>query len=243
MHYGWHGNYSSWDKAVKKCTGYDSQIIFDRVKASALMVKDGSAAYERDSVIFDEVDYTFPLLSSLLWIAAQNQGKLNVLDFGGSLGSTYFQNKFFLDALPSVNWCIVEQSGFVKAGNETFEDGRLHFFYTIEECLRNYKPDVILLSSVLQYIDEPYNLLDKIKSTGVRYLIIDRTPFIKGPDRITVQKVNPKIYKADYPCWFFNEEKFVSYLNRDYKLILEFDALDRANIKSQFKGFVFQNLK
>jgi putative methyltransferase (TIGR04325 family) len=74
------------------------------------------------------------------------------------------------------------------------------------------------------------------------YIIIDRTPFVKGNDRITVQTVNPKIYKGSYPCWFFDEEKFISSLTREYKLVLEFDALDKANISSEFKGFIFQKL-
>ena len=240
--YGWHGNYSSWYEAVKKCKGYDSQDIIEKVKASALKIKDGSAIYERDSVLFKEVEYTFPVLSILMWVAAQNQGKLNVLDFGGSLGSAYFQNKLFLDSLPEVNWCIVEQPGFVKVGKENFEDKKLHFFYSIEECLKSFNINVVLLSSVLQYLEKPFLLLDQIKSSGINYLIIDRTPFIKGHDRITVQKVHPKIYKGSYPCWFFNEESFVSFFSREYKLIFKFIALDKANIRSVFKGFVFQKI-
>ena len=240
--YGWHGNFSSWDEAKKRCAGYDSKIIHEKVKTSLLKVKEGRAAYERDSVLFNEVQYTYPVLSGLMWIAALNKGKLNVLDFGGSLGSTYFQNRFFLESLSGVNWCIVEQSRFVDSGIESFADKRLHFFYTIEECLKSYKIDTVLLSSVLQYIEEPYRLLDQIKSYGINFLIIDRTPFINADDRITVQKVNPEIYRGSYPCWFFNEEKFISSLSSEYKLVLKFDALDEANIPSKFKGFIFQKV-
>ena len=75
----------------------------------------------------------FLLLSGLLWIAVRNNGKLNVLDFGGSLGSSYFQNKFFLDNLTDVNWCIVEQPEFVRTGNEYFDDQKTSFFNSIEE--------------------------------------------------------------------------------------------------------------
>jgi hypothetical protein len=59
---------------------------------------------------------------------------------------------------------------------------------------------------------------------------------------ITVQTVNPKIYKGSYPCWFFNEEKFVSFFRKNYILVLEFDSLDRANLSSEFKGYIFQKL-
>jgi putative methyltransferase (TIGR04325 family) len=243
LFYGWYGNFPTWAEAAKKCGGYDSFKILEKVKKSSLMVKNGSAVFERDSVLFENIEYSFPLLSGLLWIANQNNGKLNVLDFGGSLGSTYFQNKFFLDSQNEVNWCIVEQPGFVKTGKESFEDEKLHFFYSIEDCLNVYKIDVVILSSVLQYIEEPYSLLENIRLKGINYIIIDRTPFIEGNDRITIQKVKPSIYSGSYPCWFFNEDKFLSTLTKEYELLLEFDALDEANNSSKFKGFLFQKIE
>jgi len=240
MVYGWHGNYSSWNEAKKRCTGYDSRIIIEKVKDSTLRVKNGKAVYERDSVLFDSIQYSYPVLSGLMWIAARNNGKLNVLDFGGAVGSSFYQNKKFLDSLNEVNWCIVEQPDFIKVGIESFEDEKLHFFYSIEECLKSFDIHVVLLSSVLQYLEKPFIILDQLKSTGIKYLIIDRTPFIIGPDRITVQKVHPKIYKGSYPCWFFNKSNFVQYMASCSKAIIEFDSLDKANIKSEFKGFLFE---
>jgi len=240
LFYGWHGNYISWSKAIDKCAGYDSQTILEKVRISTLKVKEGFAVYERDSVLFDTIEYSFPLLAGLMWISARNNGKLNVLDFGGSLGSTYFQNKAFLDSLSDVNWCIVEQPGFVKTGIEFFENDKLHFFYSVEECLKSFEIDVIIFSSVLQYLEEPFALLDQIKSTAINNMIIDRTPFIKGDDRITIQKVNPNIYRGSYPCWFFNKRKFISRITSEYKVVLEFDALDKANIPSEFKGLILQ---
>jgi len=239
LFYGWHGNYSSLSEARIKCTGYDSKLILDKVRSSLLQVKSGNAVYERDSVLFNEIQYSYPVLSGLMWISAQSKGRLNVLDFGGSLGSSYYQNKRFLDSFEEVHWCVVEQSGFVKAGLEDFATDRLHFFNTIEECLKSFNINVVLLSSVLQYLEEPYCLLDQLNSLRIKNIIIDRTPFVHGKDRITIQKVWPRIYKASYPCWFFNKEKFVSLMTREYKLVMEFDAMDKANISSEFKGFIF----
>jgi putative methyltransferase (TIGR04325 family) len=240
LFYGWHGNYTDWDSAKAKCTGYDSELILNMVRSSAINVRDGSAAYERDSVLFDKPEYSYPLISGLMWIAAQNNGRLNVMDFGGSLGSTYYQNRYFLDSLPELNWSIIEQPGFVDVGRKEFAGDRLSFFYSVEECLKSVEIDVILLSSVLQYIEKPYSLLDKLISVNSKFILIDRTPFIKGKDRITVQKVNPRIYKASYPCWFFNETGFISYMTGSCKLIYEFEALDKANLRAQFKGFIFK---
>lgn len=242
LFYGWYGNYSSWEEANNHATGYDSQLIVEKVVSSTKQVIDGKAAYEKDSVLFQKIDYSYPLLTSLLWIAAQNKGRLRVLDFGGSLGSTYFQNKEILHNLPEIKWCIVEQSGFVKAGNEFFEDSKLRFYYSIDQCIESNEIDVILFSSVLQYIEKPYELLDEIKKTNIQYVILDRTAFINTYDRITVQKVNSNIYKASYPCWFFNKDKFINYMKSDFELMLEFDSPDRSNIKSEFKGFLFKRI-
>jgi putative methyltransferase (TIGR04325 family) len=240
LFYGWHGDFSSWEKASKGCSGYNDPLILEKVRISALKVRDGRAAYERDSVIYDEVQYSYPLLSVLMWIAVKNNGRLNVLDFGGSLGSSYYQNKRFLDSVGEVEWCVVEQPGFVEEGLKDFTTDRLRFFYYLDECFKTVKIDVVLLSSVLQYLKDPYLVLDQIKGEKVNHIIIDRTPFISGVDRITIQKVHPSIYRAKYPCWFFNKEKFLSYFNQDYDLILEFDALDHANLKSEFKGFLLE---
>jgi len=242
IYYGWHGNYASWEDAAKKCSGYNSTAILKKVKDTASKVRDDFAAYERDSVIFDKIQYSYPLLSGLLWAAARKSARLNVLDFGGSLGSTYYQNKLFLDSLAGLNWCIVEQPEFVREGKASFSNNRLHFFDSVEECFESFRIDLVLFSSVLQYLEKPHELLEQIIKEGPEVIIIDRTPFVTGKDRLTVQKVNPSIYKASYPCWFFNKEKFLGMFGDSYNLMLEFEALDRANIKSEFLGFIFQKI-
>jgi len=242
LFYGWHGDYSSWDDAKRRCLGYDSKSILNKIRASARKVKDGEAAYERDSVLFYNQDYNYPLLSALLWISIMNKGRLHVLDFGGSLGSTYYQNKAIFDSIKDLKWCIVEQPDFVLTGLDEFADDRLHFSCTVEECMNNVQIDVVLMSSVLQYLEEPFRTIINLKAVGIKYFLVDRTPFIRGKDRITIQKVPPKIYKGSYPCWFFNKENFMNVFKGSYKLLLEFNALDKANIVSEFKGFLFQRI-
>jgi len=238
--YGWTGNYQTWQDAQKKCTGYDAEHIVETVKQSTLAVVNGKAAYERDSMLFYSSDFMYPILSGLMWIAAKNQGQLNIIDFGGSLGSTYHQHQRFFADLNQVSWNIVEQSGFVTIGNESFANKQLHFYHSIDECIQNQKIDAIILSGVLQYIEQPYELLEYIFSKKFNYILFDRTPYISGNDRITIQKVHPTIYKASYPCWFFNEQKFKDFFNSEYQLVTEFNALDQANIPSKFKGFIFK---
>jgi putative methyltransferase (TIGR04325 family) len=222
------GNYTSWPEALADSTGYDAEIILERAKDALLKVKNGEAAYERDSVLFDEIQYSWPLLAGLMWAAAGSGGRLNVLDFGGSLGSTYFQNRTFLAGLREVRWNIVEQARQVEVGKVWFEDDQLKFYSDVEACLAATQPQVILLCSVLQYLPDPYDRLYQLLNLPCEYLIIDRTPFWDGAtDRLCVQHVPSKIYAASYPSWIFSTERFCSHFGTNWGLKAEFHNPDR----------------
>jgi putative methyltransferase (TIGR04325 family) len=239
---GFFGDYPSWGEAARASSGYDSSHILEKVKTALLKVKRGEASYERDSVLFDRTEYSWPLLAGLLWIASVNNSRLNVLDFGGSLGSSYFQNRQFLSHLKELSWSIVEQHHFVRCGREHFQNGTLRFYASIDEYLAEGRPTVLLLSSVLPYLEKAEECLNDMLKRGFPYIIVDRTSFvIHGKERITVQRVPAWIYDASYPCRFFNERQFLeTFVAAGYELIVDFETPDRANIPSVFKGFIFR---
>jgi putative methyltransferase (TIGR04325 family) len=237
------GNYKSWADAQMHSNGYDNNVIFDKVKNSTLKVHRGEAVFERDSVIFDKIEYSWPLLAALMWVAANDKGKLNVLDFGGSLGSTYFQNRKFLESLDNFTWNIIEQEHFVNFGKENLESKNLKFYAGIQECLANQEINVVVFSSVIAYLSEPYALLDEFVRKKIGYIIFDRTLFNKnkGADSLTVQKVPASIYKASYPCWLFSEAKFRKYfVSKGYILIEDFLAIDGESRRFKSKGFIYK---
>jgi putative methyltransferase (TIGR04325 family) len=236
--YGFFGDYKSWQEAHNASTGYDTSIILEKVKTSLLRVKQGQAAYARDSVVFDQIQYSFPLLAALLRIAAENLGKLSVLDFGGSLGTSYYQCKDFLSPLSQLKWSIVEQENFVSCGQQLFEDDSLKFFYNIDSCLQVESPDVIFMSGVVQCLEKPYDFLEEILKYNFKNIIFDRTAFTReGRDLLTVQKVPPDIYAASYPAWFLNQDRFLNIFMSSYDLVFEFNSSDQVNVPSDFKGF------
>jgi putative methyltransferase (TIGR04325 family) len=237
----WNGDYTTWEEALAASEGYTSENILQKVKASTLKVKNGEAAYERDSAIFDEIHYSWAVLSGLMWTAARHGGRLDVLDFGGSLGSSYFQNRKFLSGLSEVHWSVVEQPHFVDCGREFIQDDYLHFYSTIEECLFEKDPNVVLLSGVLSHLSDWLSLLQTILDKRISTIIVDRTPFVlSGKERITVQTVPEWIYTATYPCRFLDESKFIQiFEEHGYQMVENFVALDKANIPSVYKGFIF----
>jgi putative methyltransferase (TIGR04325 family) len=242
----WSGDYNSWNEVQEIAEGYESTHILEKCKISLLKVKNGEAVYERDSVLFDEIQYSWPLLAGLQRVALENEGNLCVIDFGGSLGSTYYQNKEFLNTLNKIEWCIVEQKEFVDCGKNYFEDEQLKFFYTIEKCILTHKPNVLVLSGVLQYLEKPYEWIEKFVALRIPYIIIDRTTFVKSErDILTIQNVPEHIYQASYPAWFFNIDRFVDHF-KNYSVLASFDAHQgyvihlENGLTSTYKGYILK---
>jgi putative methyltransferase (TIGR04325 family) len=245
--YGLSGDYHTWNDALAASTGYDSEAVLETTKAALLKVKNGEAVHERDSVLFDEVEYAWPVLAGLMWIAARSGGTLSVLDFGGSLGSTYFQNRLFLSALRQVRWNIVEQPRHAEVGNSWFADDRLRLHSDIPSCLADSRPNVVLFSGVLQYLERPYDTLAEAFELPCDHVIIDRTPFWAGSaDRLCVQTVPPSIYPASYPSWILSRAGFQEHLERAlWHVVSEFSSLDnmRAPVKAAWRGMILERKK
>lgn len=223
----------TWAEAQATADGYAAPDIINRVLQASLAVHEGRAVHERDSVNFDRIDYRWPVLAGLLGSAARHEGSLRVLDLGGSLGTTYRQNRRFLSDIREVSWTIVEQPGFVSAGRLHFEDEVLTFHETVESAAE-MRPSVALLSSSLQYLEDPVVALESVSQTGVVALIIDRTPVHDGAtDLLTIQHVPSSIYKATYPAWIFSRRLLLSRLqNLGWVIVEDFAAPEAPMITS-----------
>jgi putative methyltransferase (TIGR04325 family) len=237
------GSYENWEDAFADCTGYDAESILANVLKASLKVKRGEAVYERDSVLFDSVEYSWPVTAGLMLAAAQNAGRLDLIDFGGALGSSYFQNQVFLNELTHIRWSVIEQLHYVRAGREHIADENLRFYETSEQCLLENQPNAVLFSGVLQYLPEPRLVVDSFAKLGVDYLIIDRTPFLVNEEAslIKVQRVPSSIYAASYPCWFFNMTDFIQSIEiLGYKKIVIFNSLDKLSDLAIWQGLIFK---
>ncbi|MGO4133796.1 TIGR04325 family methyltransferase [Rhizobium brockwellii] len=217
------GPYSDWRSAMAASGGYDAPAILAKVIEATRAVVQGRASYERDTVVFKEQNYSHPLLAWLLYAASRCDLGLRVVDFGGALGSSYFQHRSILAHLAELKWCVVEQSHFVKAGQAEFEDESLSFCDSADEAIDRVKPNVVLLSGVLQYLENPHAHLESLLSKGVKFVLIDRTTAQSDvADTPFVQYVPEWIYSASYPVWFLNaNEMHDSFAKHGY------DVLDR----------------
>ncbi|KIO76340.1 radical SAM protein [Pedobacter lusitanus] len=248
--YGWFGNYSNWNDLVESIDGYSAVNILEKTRDALLQVKNGNASYERDSVLFDQIAHPFPLLTCLFRSAAMLKRSLHVLDFGGSLGSTYYQTRNLAGSEICASWNIVEQEHYVKTGKEHFENDQLKFYPSIDACLKDKKIDLVLLSSSVQYLPEPHQFLQELVNYNFDFLVFDRTAFHYGnQDRLTLQIVHPEIYKAAYPSWFFHEASFLNHFRSGYQTICNFPSYVAEESQMEIdhepvgynKGFYFIN--
>lgn len=244
---GWFGDYPDWKAAEQEAGGYNASEILQKVSASLMKVKRGEAAFERDSVAFDTLELQPDVQQWLKKIAEENNHNLNVLDFGGSLGSTYFQYRNSIGENKIQSWTVVEQTNFVEEGKAKFEDEILRFCFSVDEAVQLKKPDALLLFSVLPYIEEPFRMIEQILASGIEYIIVDRNPFLEAEkDRITLQIVPEYIYKASYPAWFFNEVHFLVAFAEKYEVVHQYNSKFANPItlsdgtRAAWKGFVFK---
>ena len=236
----WDYGFSSWDAAVAHARGYDDDSIIKKVYTSAKMVRDGHVAYERDSVIFNEIDYSWPLLASLLLVAA-TKSNLRVIDFGGSLGTTYRQNSRFLSKLSFASqWRVVEQEKFVKIGKNEFTNQMLSFYYCIEDAVLD-GVDVVLFAGSICYVEDPYKYLSQAVKVGAEYIIFDRTPItVELNDTFAVQYVPNSIYKASFPIRTFCQDNLHKAIGLEYECVEKWICNLQADPKSTAMGFIFK---
>jgi putative methyltransferase (TIGR04325 family) len=214
------GPYPDWSGALARCEGFESPEILQQVRAATLEVINGEAAFEQDGIAFRDAKEPGAALASLLLAAACDGGELSVLDFGGALGSHYLRWRPFLDAVPTLRWCVVEQPHFVSCGRELFGAKEAPVFVERIAAAAEYRPNAVLASSVLQYLSEPHAALSELLSLAPRVIVVDRTPFSLGDrDMILRQRVPASIYRASYPMWLFSWPEFARRLEAEYDLI------------------------
>lgn len=240
-----------WAQALRQSSGYSVETIVERVAAATREVISGRALYERDSVLFHEPDYPFPIVAELLRAALANDGRLNVIDFGGSLGSTYRQCRPMLDGVDEVNWCVVEQPAFVSLGHREFTTEELRFAESLQDLRPSPVPALILLSSVLQYLEQPQVVLREMLSLGADRLVLDRTSMtmVHADPRLCIQHTPKTIYDASYPCWILSRPRLLATLREEgWHVVAEFQNREgcfttQAGLEFEFRGLIAERLQ
>lgn len=235
--------FKSWDDASRELQNtYADESIIEKVRTAALRVKSGEYPYERDGVLFDRVVPNWQL-NSLVFMHLQqsHSSSLQILDFGGGLGTTYYQfkNSAITDNL-EINWVVVEQENFTRVGQNEFSTSELSFLENLESC--NFDQQFIAIAlGVLQYLKDPFHYLQQIVDLNPEYIFIDSTPFsYSDVDSVSLQFVPSSIYSSAYVAHVFSWNKLYGLLGVKYQVISVWDCVEQPDPKNVYKGAIFR---
>ena len=238
------GEFEDWQSAKHASSGYHDDQLVKRLCSAAIEVRDGNAAWEQDGQIWDHITSDMPIFAAMARVALSRGGGISVLDFGGGLGSGYFQCRAFFPDSKLRSWAVVEQPRLANFGREEISRDALRFFRSIEDALAWKDADVALFSGVLQYLEDPWEILNCIINSAIPYLIIDRHPCTITREMITVQVIPSSMYSASYPSWLFDCPRMLERLGEHYDLLAAWDGKDPAirgwGIGAEFRGYFFK---
>jgi len=221
------GPYPDWEGAQRATTGYDADFILRRVHNATQRVFAGDADYEQDGSAMSGIPAPGHALPALLLAAALDGGRLSVLDFGGGLGSHFLRWRSSLAPLPDLHWTIVEQAHFAVVGRRLFADLPVVTFVEDVPAAADARPNAVLLSSVLQYLPDPFDAFDRLIALAPRVLVIDRTPLLDaGSALILSQHVPRQLGRASYPIRVLSRSAIEDRLQPRYMALSQFESSD-----------------
>ena len=98
----------------------------------------------------------------------------------------------------------------------------------------NYAPDLIILSSTLQYLVEPLEKLKALIALGSNYILVTKTPMSNETPKTVIQNSRwnangpgdyPQVsnrYKLRSTCNIVASEDFIKLISTHYEIILSF---------------------
>jgi putative methyltransferase (TIGR04325 family) len=216
--------YTTWQSAEKVCKRYDDADVVKTFTDAALAIGNGDGVYDRDGKVHASFSENAHLIAALRHVS-NTQGQLQVLDFGGALGSMYRQHRWSLDKFSNFTWCVVDQERFVETGRRLFTSNKLKFEPTIPQAVATYQPNIAVMSNILQRIENPFDVLNEMAKSNITYLFIDRTPVITASNNRITRVTLPALKEEGcFPTWHFSEAEFKQALQSKYRIINEFNS-------------------
>ncbi|MDB0022452.1 methyltransferase, TIGR04325 family [Flavobacteriaceae bacterium] len=214
----------SWDHALKNSHNYNQDKLVNNIFLSTQNVLKKKYKYESDGINFNNLNIDHNFLESLKKCIKTDNTIL--LDFGGSLGTTFFKYHDLISKNKLIEWFIIEQEKIFEKSKILNFPINLKFFKNIDEI--QVKPDIILLGSVLQYIEHHNKLLTKLISLKPNYVFIERTIFsINNLEPIYIQENYFNFKKTSYPVRAISLKLLIKFmLKANYIVVNKYENKD-----------------
>jgi putative methyltransferase (TIGR04325 family) len=162
---------------------------------------------------------------------------VRVLDFGGGMGvAAANMRRGTAEQIP-VEYLIVDNEASCKRGRRMFGECSslgsmsVKFIEELPECGDVGPVDVVVLSSVLQFVEKYEELLARLAGFAPRFWLFT---FVPAGDIPTFASAQLNVPGSVLPVWFFNLRELVEKIEAlGYRLVFK-SALDRVFDMSNF---------
>jgi len=209
----WEGVYRSFAEAPAAGPGFDGPLWRDRSIAAARDTLALALAREPIDYALRQRNAILPTLTATLLCT---QERVDILDFGGGLGTGYMVLvKTMPEAVGRIGYTVVDVESIAGVCREIFTGkGGPAFCNALPRGLHF---DIVHAASVLQYIEDWQSLIARLAGYGARFLSLADIFAGDFATYVTTQHY----YASRIPHWFFNAAEFTAAVEETgYKLAL-----------------------
>ena len=243
----WEGIYSCWEDARQDSNIFEEKIWINKLTNQVQKNITDYRSKNNSHLAPPAQDHILSLAAGVLF--SPSEDNLQVLDFGGGLGTSYFRLISSLPESKKVEFHIVELKIICDLAQNFLGDfPQLHFYKTLPNLSKPVH--IIHLGSSIQYAPDWKDLLAKLANYRSHILILEELPAGDIPSFISTQNY----YGKKLQCHFFNINELIEEVQTlGYELIYKSrcpqnyagkpgEPLPMKNFPSQFRLDFFSNL-
>ena len=243
--------YESYARASRDSETYEEPAIVEVVVKKTELLRDRLRSASRRQVSTRQ-----SVQNAFVLTYARGLAPLNVLDYGGACGASFFELDHLLPSLIA-EWRVVETEAMARAAGKVFQEERIWFYSDLDEAVQDMPSrDLLIASGVLQYLPGPLSSLRHLLALEFSYLYVTRTPVSAHFKRPLIGKqvawlsahgpgpMPPGIpdRKVSCPITFVPEEELLQSLSDSHSLALYFAEGEEQTLRFGGQPAVVNNI-
>jgi putative methyltransferase (TIGR04325 family) len=163
------------------------------------------------SLWVDHIDHMQPsAYAPFFWLSELLQEGTTLIDYGGSIGLSYYSYARRRKLPARARWIVVEVPHLVAAGQKIAQRENAAQLEFVDDLSRTPPADIFLSAGALQYIDDSGpGFLEKLPAAPA-HVLLNKLPLTKAPGYWTLQNFGPAIS----PYKIYNERDFLDYFEK-----------------------------